>query len=217
VDTDGHASGCPPSRQVAASLTPRARDSNLSRVADPAKRSATYEDLLAVPWPLVAEIIHGTLVTHPRPAARHAWAATLLGGRLSGPFNLGDGGPGGWVILDEPELHLGGHVLVPDMAGWRRQQMPEMPDTSAFDIVPDWVCEILSPSTAAIDRADKMPIYASLGVSYAWLIDPSVRTLETYRLAAGSYVVRGQYRDEAVVRAEPFDAIELAIGPLWSR
>jgi Uma2 family endonuclease len=186
-------------------------------MADPAKRQATYEDLLAVPWPLVAEILNGELVTHPRPAARHARAATVLGGRLSGPFDLGDGGPGGWVILDEPELHLGGHVLVPDMAGWRRQRMPEMPDTAAFDIVPDWICEILSPSTAAIDRADKMPIYASLGVSYAWLIDPSVRTLEAYRLAAGSYVALGQYRDEAVVRAEPFDAIELAIGPLWSR
>jgi hypothetical protein len=106
-----------------------------------AKRRATYEDLLAVPEHLVAELIHGALVTQPRPAAPHALAASVLGIELGGPFHRGKGGgPGGWILLDEPELHLrGGHVLVPDLAGWRRERMPEVPATTAFELAPDWV------------------------------------------------------------------------------
>jgi Uma2 family endonuclease len=186
-------------------------------MAEPAKRQATYEDLVAVPEHLVAEIIHGQLVTHPRPASPHARAASRLGTRLGGPFDLGEGGPGGWIILDEPELHLGGHVLVPDLAGWRRQRMPEMPEVAAFDIVPDWVCEIVSPSTAAVDRAEKMPIYASLGVTHLWLLDPGPRTLEVYRLEDARYVVLQTARGDATVRAEPFDAIEIGLAQLWAR
>ena len=122
---------------------------------EPARKRATYEDLLAVPDNLVAEIINGELVTSPRPAPRHARAASALGGALWG-FDSGPGGPGGWWILIEPELHLDGHqqVLVPDLAGWRVERMPELPDTAYFEVEPDWVCEVLSPSTAAIDRAD---------------------------------------------------------------
>jgi hypothetical protein len=112
-------------------------------MADPAKRRATYEDLLAVPEHLVAEILNGELVTQPRPAAPHAHATSSLGGELYGPFTRGKGGPGGWVILFEPELHLQGHVLVPDLAGWRRERMPEVPDTAAIELAPDWICEIL--------------------------------------------------------------------------
>gem|GEM_PF-2502478 len=125
----------------------------------PAKRRATYEDLLAVRGGLIAELIHGVVVTQPRPAAPHARAATRLSTKLGSPFDLGDGGPGGWVILYEPELHLhGGHVLVPDLAGWRREHMPQLPMTAAaFELTPDWVCEVLSPGTGAIDRADKVP------------------------------------------------------------
>ncbi len=186
-------------------------------MAGPAKRQATYEDLKSVPDRLVAEIIHGQLVTHPRPALPHARVASRIGVRLGGPFDLGDGGPGGWLILGEPELHLGGHVLVPDLAGWRRQRMPEVPDAAAAEIVPDWICEILSPGTAATDRAEKMPIYASLGVSYLWLIDPSPRTLEVFRLEAERYVVLVTAHGEAVVRAEPFDAVEIALAELWAR
>lgn len=187
-------------------------------MANAAKRQASYEDLLAVPGHLVAEIIHGTLVTNPRPAAPHALASSVLGGELGPPFHRGRGGPGGWVILDEPELHLrGGHVLVPDLAGWRRERMPVIPEAAAFELAPDWVCEVVSPSTASIDRSDKMPIYAHESVGHVWLVDPLVRTLEVYRLDGETYRVLGTWRDEARVRAEPFDAIELELGALWAR
>jgi Uma2 family endonuclease len=202
---------------ITASLTLVVSGCTLAPMADPAKRQATYDDLLAVPEHLVAEIIYGQVVTHPRPASPHARAASKLGARLDGPFDMGEGGPGGWIILDEPELHLGGHVLVPDLAGWRRQRMPEMPDVTAFDIVPDWICEIVSPSTAATDRAEKMPIYASLGAPYLWLLDPGPRTLEVYRLEDARYVVLQTASGNAVLRAEPFDAIELALAQLWAR
>jgi Uma2 family endonuclease len=188
-------------------------------MADPAKRRATYEDLLAVPEHLVAEIIHGVLHTHPRPAAPHTRAASRLGGALDGPFDRGRGGPGGWIILDEPELHLrGGNALVPDLAGWRRQRMPELPmEAAAFELPPDWVCEVLSPSTEATDRAEKLPIYAGERVPHVWLIDPLVRTLEVLRLDGETYRAAHVWRDSAIVRAEPFDAIELELDGLWAR
>ncbi len=187
-------------------------------MGDPAKRRATYEDLRAVPEHLVAEIIHGTLVTQPRAAAPHARAATRLGSELDGPFDRGKGGPGGWIILDEPELHLhGGHVLVPDLAGWRRERMPRLPvDAMGFELAPDWVCEVLSPSTAATDRADKMPIFAAEHVGHAWLVDPLLRTLEVHRLDGATYRVIGVWRDSAVIRAEPFDAVDLELAALWA-
>jgi Uma2 family endonuclease len=186
-------------------------------MADPAKRRATYEDLLAVPNHLVAEIIHGELVTHPRPAAVHARAASILGSELTGPFDRGKGGPGGWLILDEPELHLHGHILVPDLAGWRRERMPVLPDAAAFELAPDWVCEVLSPATAATDRADKMPIFAAEKVQSLWFIDPVTRTLEAYRLDAERYTVLGVWRGDVVVRVEPFEAVPLELGALWSK
>lgn len=187
-------------------------------MADPARRRATYEDLLEVPDHLVAEILHGVLVTHPRPALRHAKASSILGSELTGPFWRGRGGPGGWVILDEPELHFrAGDVLVPDLAGWRAERMPVVPDTAACELVPDWVCAVLSPSTGATDRADKMPIYAAESVRHAWLVDPILRTLEVYRLDGGGFRLLGAFRDDACVRAEPFDAIELELGALWER
>jgi len=186
-------------------------------VGDPAKRRATYEDLLAVPDHLVAEIINGALVTVPRPASRHARAASALGGELYGPFDRGRGGPGGWIILDEPELHLHGDILVPDLAGWRRERMPELPDAAAFELPPDWVCEVLSPSTSATDRAEKMPIYARERVTNVWLVDPLARTLEARRLDAGRWVILGTWRDEAKVRVEPFAEFELELGGLWAK
>jgi Uma2 family endonuclease len=126
----------------------------------PRKKRATYEDLRAVPDHLVAEIIEGELVVSPRPTLRHANAGTRLVGWLDGPFDRGRGGPGGWIILFEPELHFKGEVLVPDVAGWRRERMAQVPDAAAIELAPDWVCEILSPKTAACDRASKLPIYA---------------------------------------------------------
>jgi Uma2 family endonuclease len=185
-------------------------------VGDPAKRRATYEDLAAVPDHLVAEIIGGTLITLPRPASRHAWASSSLGGELHGPFMRGRGGPGGWILLDEPELHLHGDVLVPDLAGWRRERMPELPDAAAFELAPDWVCEVLSPSTAALDRAEKMPIYAREGVTNVWLVDPLARTLEGCRLEGGRWLILGTWRDDAKVRVEPFAELELELAGLWA-
>ncbi|MEA2748078.1 MAG: hypothetical protein QOI41_2221 [Myxococcales bacterium] len=186
-------------------------------MGDPAKRRATYEDLLAVPERLVAEIIDGVLTTTPRPAARHAWASSSLGGELHGPFMRGKGGPGGWILLDEPELHMDADVLVPDLAGWRRERMPELPDTAAFDLPPDWVCEVLSPSTAATDRAEKMPIYARAGVTHLWLVDPIARTLEVCRLEHGLWVLLQTWRDNAKVRAQPFAEFELDLEGLWAK
>jgi Uma2 family endonuclease len=165
----------------------------------------------------VAEIINGELVTSPRPASPHARASSSIGGELYGPFDRGRGGPGGWVILDEPELHLVSHVLVPDLAGWRRSRMPEMPDATAFELAPDWACEVLSPSTAAIDRADKVPIYAQSGVGHVWLADPVLKTLEVLRLVDGGYRLLATWRGDEKVRAEPFDAVELDLSALWSK
>ena len=186
-------------------------------MADPAKRHATYEDLLAVPKELVAELVRGELIIHPRPALPYANAASNLGGELYGPFCKGKGGPGGWIILDEPELHLHGDVVVPDLAGWRRERAPILPHSAAFELAPDWVCEVLSPGTEAFDRADKMPVYAREGVAHLWLIDPLLRTLEIFRLLGDrKYQATCTWRDDAVVRAEPFEAIELELAALWA-
>ena len=182
----------------------------------PLGRPATYDDLVQVPDHLVAEIVDGELWTSPRPAPRHTEAASLLGGDLIGPYGRGKGGPGGWRILDEPELHLGADVLVPDIAGWRRERMPRLPETAYFPVVPDWVCEVLSPSTAFLDRTRKLRIYAREGVRHAWLVDPVARTLEVLRLEGGRWTVVATHGASEVVRVEPFDAIELELGALWA-
>jgi len=185
-------------------------------MAESAARFATYEDLLDVPPHLVAEILGGRLITHPRPAPKHTLAGSSLGYGLIGPFQMGRGGPGGWWILDEPELHLGVDVLVPDIAGWRRERMPAMPQTAWFEIAPDWVCEILSPATARDDRVVKMPIYAENGVGHLWLIDPDLRILEVYGLESGRWVLLETQRDDAGVSPPPFSAVEIGLGDLWA-
>ena len=182
----------------------------------PLDRPATYEDLMKVPDILVAEIVEGELHASPRPAPRHSIAGSVLGGRLVPPFHEGRGGPGGWWILDEPELHFGGNVLVPDVAGWRRERMPHVPDTAYFSIPPDWICEILSPSTAQLDRAKKLAIYAREQVPFAWLIDPSLGTLEVLRLDGGRWTILGAHYGDEVVRAEPFTEIELELSAFWA-
>ena len=183
----------------------------------PARCRATYEDLCAVPEHLVAELIGGDLYTSPRPASPHARASSRLGTIVTGPFDLGRGGPGGWVILDEPELHLGRDVLVPDLAGWRRERMPEMPEVVGFELAPDWVCEVQSPSTAAHDRARKMPVYLRAGVTHLWLIDPLVQTVEVFRSQDARWALLVTLEDETQARIEPFDAIELDLSVLWQR
>lgn len=185
-------------------------------MSDPAKRRATYADLRAVPRHLVAEIIGGVLRTHPRPSPKHIRAASRLGMRVGRAFDEGDGGPGGWWILDEPELHLlADEVLVPDLAGWRIERMASLPETSYFEIAPDWVCEIVSPSTEAEDRADKMPIYARAEVRHVWLLDPLLQTLEVFRPHDRSWLLVAAHRASSAIRAEPFDAVELDLGALW--
>jgi Uma2 family endonuclease len=182
----------------------------------PAKRGATYEDLLKVPPHQVAEIIDGELHTTPRPSLPHAGASSALGYLLSGPFRFGIGGPGGWIILDEPELHLQANVVVPDLAGWRRERMPELPRGAAMELAPDWLCEVLSPSTEARDRADKLPLYAREEVDHVWLVNPDVRTLEVLRRQGTQWVLVATWKGESKVRAAPFDAIELDLALLWA-
>jgi Uma2 family endonuclease len=186
--------------------------------AKTAPKKATYDDVLAAPDHVVAEVVEAVLYTSPRPALRHAAAASVLGEELGPPFRRGRGGPGGWVILYEPELHVGAEpdIVVPDLGGWRRERMPEVPDTAFVTLAPDWVCEVLSPSTAALDRTKKMPVYARERVRHLWLVDPKARTLEVFRLEGASYLVSGAWDGAARVRAEPFDAIELDLALLWN-
>jgi len=173
---------------------------------------------MAVPEQMVAEIIDGELYASPRPASPHARAASAVGGQLWGPFDRppgGSEGPGGWWILVEPELHLGPDVMVPDLAGWRRERMPRIPDVAYFEQAPDWLCEVVSPRTGILDRRRKMPIYAREGVSHLWIVDPILRTLEVYRLEAGRWVVASTHGGDDLVRAEPFAAVELEIVRWW--
>jgi len=183
-----------------------------------ARSRATYDDILAAPDHVVAEIVDGELFTSPRPATPHARAASGIGGALFGGFDglpAGAGRPGGWRILDEPELHLGPDVLVPDVAGWRLERMPTLPHVVGVTLPPDWVCEVVSPSTGRLDRTRKMPVYAREGVSHLWLVDPLARTIEVYRLAAGVWTVAGTHGAEPCARIEPFELLELEVERWW--
>lgn len=183
----------------------------------PARRPATYEDLLAVPEHLVAEIIDGELYTSPRPAVPHAIATGGLNAGLVSAFDWGRGGPGGWWILVEPELHLSQDVLVPDVAGWRRARVPDLPRGAYLDIVPDWVCETLSPTTERIDRGKKRAIYAREGIGHLWLLNPITQTLEAFRLEGGRWVLLATYAGDANAHVEPFAAVELELWRLWGK
>lgn len=185
-------------------------------MAEAAAKRATYEDVLNAPENMIAEIIDGDLQLQPRPAGRHAAVTTSLSDELGPPFKRGRGGPGGWLILYEPELHLGRDILVPDLAGWKRARLPGIGDEAYFDLAPDWLCEVLSPSTEKRDRTDKLRIYAREGVAHVWLINPEQRTLEVLRLHEGKWLALGAYSDDDKVRAEPFDAIELDLALLWA-
>ena len=179
-------------------------------------KRATYEDVLNAPENKVAEILDGELFLSPRPAPRHAVASSRLGSILGGSFDEGGGdGPGGWWILDEPELHFGEQVVVPDLAGWRRERMPLIPDEAFFSLAPDWVCEVLSPSTERADRGRKLRIYAEAGVAHVWLVKPTDHTLEVLRLRDGAWQIDGVWEDSAVARLEPFEALELELRRLW--
>jgi Uma2 family endonuclease len=190
----------------------------LRGMALPRKKPASYEDLLAVPEHLVAEIVDDELYTSPRPAAPHALAASALMVELGGRFGFGrEGGPGGWVVLIEPELHIVGQIMIPDLAGWRRERMPVVPDAPFFDLAPDWLCEVVSPSTGALDRAKKMPHYARAGVGHVWLADPTPKTLEVYRLDGDGWRLAATHEGDTVINAPPFDAVALDLTRLWAR
>lgn len=166
----------------------------------------------------MGEIIEEELVAFPRPAVPHARAAMMLSALLGTAFDLGQPGTReGWWLLYEPELHLSGNVLVPDLAGWRREQVPDpsFQDAPYVTVAPDWVCEILSPSTARLDRERKQPLYHREGVGHAWLVDPVAWTLEIYRRRARVWRLVARHSGDAEVRAEPFEALALKLGALW--
>ena len=179
------------------------------------KPPATYADIEALPAGMVGQILFGVLHAHPRPAPRHARATSRLGAELDGPFDRGRGGPGGWILLDEPELHLDPHVVVPDIAGWRRERLPRLPDTAYFETPPDWVCEVLSPSTARIDRTDKLAVYATFLVGSCWLVDPIAFTLEVFELHQGRWTLHSTYKDADPVAAPPVAEHSFLLDVLW--
>jgi Uma2 family endonuclease len=182
----------------------------------PLKKNATYDDLREVPDHFVAEMFDGDLYASPRPAIPHTHAASVLGAALMGPFDQGRNGPGGRLFLDKPELHFGNDVLVPDIAAWRRARLPALPAAAYLELAPDWVCEVLSPSTEKLDRGEKLRVYARERVEYVWLIDPLKQSLEVLTLdESRQWTKRGEFEGRANVRAAPFDAIELELGALW--
>jgi Uma2 family endonuclease len=184
-------------------------------VTEKVKGGAVYADVIAAPENKVAEIVEGSFYLSPRPAPRHSHAASVLGGDLNDAFHRGRRGPGGWWILDEPELHLIGDVLVPDIAGWRRERLPELPEGPGIEIAPDWLCEVLSPSTKTFDRRQKLPRYALAGVAHLWLVDPSKRRLEVYGRAEIQWVLLEEYSGTAAVSAPPFEAVPIELAALW--
>ena len=181
----------------------------------PVRRAATYADIEALPPNVVGEILFGALETHPRPAPRHGIAALSLGAELAGAFQRGRGGPGGWIFMDEPELHFGPHVIVPDIAGWRRERLPQLPDTAWIETPPDWVCEVTSPATERRDRGSKRRIYAEAGVPHYWIVNPTLRLLEAYSLTGQNWLLLASLRDDEEVSVPPFDAISFSLGQLW--
>jgi Uma2 family endonuclease len=179
------------------------------------RRRATYEDVLNAPEDKIAEIIDGVLYLSPRPALPHNFAALALGDELVSPFQKSRGGPGGWLFFVEPELHLDRDVLVPDLSAWRRTRLPERPDSAFITLAPDWVCEVLSPSTAKFDRTKKLQVYARENVRHAWFVDARRKTLEVLTLHGSTWVTQEVYHSHERVRAEPFDAIEIELAFLW--
>lgn len=187
----------------------------MSRPAPKDDFDALYRRYRALPEGTNAEIAAGAIRVLPRPRPRHVRAASVLGARLLRSYGWdSEDGPGGWVILDEPELRLGDEIRAPDLAGWRVERYEE-PEDNPVELVPDWVCEVLSPATAKIDRVEKMPLYAEHGVQHLWIIDPMMETLEVYRREGAVWVVRSTHGADDRARPEPFDAVPFDVGSLW--
>jgi Uma2 family endonuclease len=181
----------------------------------PKQRPATYADIEALPSNMTGQILFGVLHAQPRPAPRHAVAANELGTEITPPFGRGRGGPGGWIFMVEPELHLGPHVVVPDIAGWRRERLTPFPDTAFIETPPDWLAEILSPSTQALDRTDKLAVYAEFGVGHCWYVDPIARTLEVFALTGDKWLLASTFKDADPVTAPPFEVHTFPLDVLW--
>lgn len=179
------------------------------------KHPATYEDLKKVPDEKLAQIVDGELIVSPRPAFPHQHVLSTLLMDLGSPFQRGRGGPGGWWFLDEPELHFDPDIVVPDIAGWRKERCPQLPSGAYSTLAPDWLCEVLSPATAGLDRVRKMSIYRRVGVRHVWLVDPVGRSLEVFRADEDAWKRVGSFQGEDLARAEPFEAVELALADLW--
>jgi Uma2 family endonuclease len=185
-------------------------------MSEPASKPSTYEDLYSIPENMTGEIINGELMVTPRPSRRHTSAASSLGYKIGPGYQFGEGGgPGGWVVIIEPEIGLGENILVPDLAGWKRERLPAEEPHNWISVAPDWVCEVLSPGTVGKDKVKKMPLYARYKVPYAWLVDPQEKTLEVFRLQQGVWAVIGLFGAGDKVRAEPFQEIEFALNDLW--
>jgi Uma2 family endonuclease len=182
--------------------------------ARPAKRPATYEDLLQVPDHKIAEIVDGDLYVSPMPGSLQSISGTRVGLNLGRFYVGGDDGPGGWWFLNRFELHFGADVLVPDVLAWRQSRLPHIPDVAFMTLAPDWICEVLSPETKEVDRK-KLRIYAREGVRHAWLVDPDTQTLDVLRLESGEWLKIATYQDDAVILSEPFDALPFPLGRLW--
>lgn len=185
-------------------------------VSESNRKRATYEDVVAAPCDKVAELIEGDLYLSPRPSPRHANAASALAADLHDAFQRGRSGPGGWWILFEPEVHLKDDVLVPDIAGWRREGLPELPEIPWFELVPDWLCEVISPSTTRIDRDKKLPIYSLAGVEYVWVVDPSLKTLEVLHRRDNRFDLVSAHFGDTSISAPPFEEVTIELGPLWT-
>lgn len=184
-------------------------------MSERAKRGADYADVLTAPDDRIAELVVGDLWLSPRPSLRHSNAVSLLAGRLSDAFHWGRSGPGGWWIWFEPELHLGADVMVPDLAGWRWERLPHIPEGVGIELAPDWACEVLSPSTERLDRELKLPRYALAGIEYLWLLDPLARRLEVLARAGDGWRRVEEHRGAATVSAPPFEEATIDLAPLW--
>jgi Uma2 family endonuclease len=178
-------------------------------------KPATYADIEALPPHVVGEILFGQLVTQPRPARPHTISASSLGYMVTGPYKYGKGGPGGRIIIDEPELHLGPHVLVPDIAGWHAERLLGKTNASWFDVPADWVCEVLSDSTIKYDRVDKSRIYATYGVTHVWHLDPVAKFLEVFLRQGENWLRTHTFVAEDDVIAPPFESAVFKLAELW--
>jgi Uma2 family endonuclease len=185
-------------------------------MSESARRLATWEDLLTTPEDgRVWEVLNGQMEVQPRPLPRHNRTQARLSGKLSDPFDQGDGGPGGWWLLIEPEVRLAPHeIVVPDLAGWRRQRLPQFPETRPIDVTPDWVCEVVSPDDRGRDRVRKSDLYLRTGVPHYWILDPEDRVLEAYEARSGVWLRLGAWGDGDLARIPPFDAIEIDVSSL---